>query len=511
MAASLSEVDPKAAERLTDLSQSIGTEDGRLKWADVDLRRAFNTERLAHNYAVRREGGFVPQSVDRADRVRQMMVLFPIILTWAALGEAVIKYRQFIDAHPDQSDQPFLLLWQRGFGEQGGLLTPSFSTVALIDASIIFIIILLTFYVHGRREAREEAIAATANAFQNELDNELAEATVVLASNRGNRPAMLVQSVERLAERFDVNSQELLTRLRVEHDRLESIAARREKEFNDFGVFASGMRAGAEETHRLLVDLRQLSTGLQTALEDLTSEIGIAGDQQRTLLGAVSSLDRLVASGIQSDQAVTRQLSDATRALAEAADKALAGSEAAAQAGRVATDAVRGIAELSSGLVTSQVRVESAVAAEAEANSRLADSLRGSAGGVSSATKALTEISTGLNQLRDELARIVELSSDQSGTLSRLLTEQNTIATGLSQVARDLSAVGITTSQRQREVNEEVASLVRRLDNLTTVLAKASGGTDHLHGDLNAQSGDSFGQPAEVASRRDRSLWPRRE
>jgi archaellum component FlaC len=511
MAASLSEADPKAAERLADLSHSIGTEKGRLKWADVDLRRAFNTERLAHSYAVRREGGYAPPSVDRADKIRNVMVLMPILLTWTALGEAVIRYRQYIDAHPEQTNQPFLLLWQRNFGEGRSFFTPTFSTVALIDALIIFVIIMLTFYSHGRREAHEERIATTANAFQNELDNELAESTVLLASNRGNRPAMLVESVGRLADRFDITSQELLTRLRVEHDRLESIAARREKEFNDFGVFASGMRAGAEETHRLLVDLRQLSTGLQTALEDLTSEIGIAGDQQRTLLGAVASLDRLVASGIQSDQAVTRQLGDTAKSLADAADKALAGSEAAAQAGRVATDAVRGIAELSSGLVTSQVRVETAVAAEAEANSRLADTLRGSTGGVTSATKALSEISASLNVLRDEFGRIVQLSSDQSTSLSRLLTEQNTIATGLSQVARDLSAVGITTSQRQREVNEEVASLVRRLDNLTTVLAKATGGTDQLHTDFDAPGGESFGQQAEVASRRDRSLWPRRE
>jgi hypothetical protein len=416
-----------------------------------------------------------------------------------------------VDDHPDQADQPFLLLWQRGFGGGGGILTPTFSTVAIIDATIILIIILLTFYVHGRREAREEAIATTANAFQNELDNELAEATVVLASNRGNRPAQLVHAVERLSERFDAGSQELLTRLRIEHDRLESISARREKEFGDFGVFASGMRAGAEETHRLLVDLRQVSTGLQTALEDLTSEVGVSGDQQRTLLSAISSLDRLVASGIQSDQAVTRQLTDAAKVLADAADKSLAGSEAAAQAGRVATDAVRGIAEVSSVLASSQSRVENAIAAEAEANTRLAESLRGSAGGVSSSTKALSEISTGLNQLRDELSRIVQLSSEQSTTLSRLLTEQNTIASGLGQVARDLSAVGIATSQRQREVNEEVAALVRRLDNLTSVLARTSGG-EVVHTEYGAAAGsEPFGQQPEVASRRDRGLWPRRD
>src|SRR5690348_3537355 len=52
MAASLTEVDPRAAERLQDLADAIETEAGRLRWADVDLRRAFNTDHLAHAYAV---------------------------------------------------------------------------------------------------------------------------------------------------------------------------------------------------------------------------------------------------------------------------------------------------------------------------------------------------------------------------------------------------------------------------------------------------------------------------
>ena len=66
MAASLTEVDPRAAERLQDLADAIGSEAGRLRWADVDLRRAFNTDHLSHAYAVRREGGFAPASIDIA-------------------------------------------------------------------------------------------------------------------------------------------------------------------------------------------------------------------------------------------------------------------------------------------------------------------------------------------------------------------------------------------------------------------------------------------------------------
>src|SRR5690606_28072496 len=179
-----------------------------------------------------------------------------------------------------------------------------------------------------------------------DCDNARAEATVLLATDRSSRPVQLADSVERLVDGFEVSSQNLLNQLQAEHDRLDHLAARREKEFADFGVFASGMRAGAEETHRLLIELRQVSTQLHQALEDLTSEVGVSGDQNKSLLSAVTSLERLVATGIQSDHGVTRRLAEAAEVLSEAAERSLAGSEAAAQAGRVATEAVRGIAEI---------------------------------------------------------------------------------------------------------------------------------------------------------------------
>ena len=284
-------------------------------------------------------------------------------------------YEAYLALNPDEVRQPFLVLWERGFGGTSSWYAPSFSTVALIDAFLIGIIIVLTFYSHGRREAREEKVDQTAEHFQADLDNVLAEASVVLAMDRGSRPALLARGVERLVDRFEQNSQELLTRLRVEHDRLEQLATRREREFADFGVFASGMRAGAEETHRLLVELRQVSSGLQTALEDLTSEVSSSVDQGRTLLKAVQGLEQLTVANLQSDQALTRQIATAAEALVEAADKGIAGADAAAQASRVATDAVRGIGAIAQDLAASQIRVERAVAEEAEANSRLADAV----------------------------------------------------------------------------------------------------------------------------------------
>jgi len=475
MAGTLEELDPRSSERMRSLARAVATDEGRQRWAEVDLRRAFNTERLAYVYALEREGGYAHSTIAAADRVRNILVLAPILLTWFALAMASRDYDAFLALNPDEVRQPFLVLWERGFGGESSWFAPSFSTVALIDAVLIAIIIGLTFYSHGRREAREEQVDQTAEHFQADLDNVLAEASVALAMDRGSRPALLARGVERLVDRFEQNSQELLTRLRVEHDRLEQLASRREREFADFGVFASGMRAGAEETHRLLVELRQVSSGLQTALEDLTSEVSSSVDQGRTLLKAVQGLEQLTVANLQSDQALTRQIATAAEALVEAADKGIAGADAAAQASRVATDAVRGIGAIAQDLAASQTRVERAVAEEAEANSRLADAMRGSAGGMAASARALGEIEGGLGGLRDELGRLASGTAGQAQILQSLLDEQTSIATELTKVARDISAISVRTAQRQDEVSKNAGELLERLDRVLRGLGRTAG------------------------------------
>src|SRR5690606_12556000 len=229
-----------------------------------------------------------------------------------------------------------------------------------------------------------------------DCDNARAEATVLLATDRSSRPVQLADSVERLVDGFEVSSQNLLNQLQAEHDRLDHLAARREKEFADFGVFASGMRAGAEEMHRLLVDLRQVSSGLERALEDLGSDVSRTGDQQRSLLTAVSNLERLTSSAIQNDQAATRQIAQAAARLAETAT----------QAGRVALAAVRGISSVAQDIAASQSRVDRALTAQQDASTALAESLRANTAGASQTAQQLTEIGGGLTHLQEEFDRI---------------------------------------------------------------------------------------------------------
>jgi len=470
IAESLASVDERASSRLRDLGNAIETDTGRARWSDVDLRRAFNTDRLSHMYAVEAEGGYAPRRIEVADKVRNVLVLVPILLTWAALAEAARAYDRFLAENPEEQGTPFLLLWQRGFGGEASIFSPTFSTVAIIDAIVIVAMIILTFYTHGRREEQEDVIADTAASFQTEFDNVMAEAGVMLAADRANRPAQIADSVERMADRFDRGSQELLTQLQVEHDRLEHLASRREREFADFGKFATGMRAGAEEMHRLLVDLRQVSSSLETALQDLASDVAASGDQQRSLLTAVTSLERMTSSSMQSDQAVNRQLSQAARSLAETADKALLGADQAAQAGRIAAEAVRGLADVASQISDSQERVDRLVSGDMEATSRLSDALIANANMTESSTRSLGEIGNGFGRIRSELERLGGQTGEHASSLATLLAQQSEIARDINVVARELGSVGMSTVQRQREATQDLQHLVQRLDNLATTM-----------------------------------------
>src|ERR671917_640552 len=188
MAGTLQTVDARAADRMRGLARAVATDEGRQRWAEVDLRRVFNTERLAYSLALEREGGYAHSTIAGADRLRNILVLVPILLTWFALAEASRAYEKFLTLNPDEVRQPFLLLWERGFGGQASPFAPSFSMVALIDAVLIAIIIGLTLYSHGRREAREEKIDQTAERFQSDIDNVLAEAAGLVCLRRGRRP-----------------------------------------------------------------------------------------------------------------------------------------------------------------------------------------------------------------------------------------------------------------------------------------------------------------------------------
>ena len=469
IASLLENVDERSSRRLSDLANAISSENGRQRWSDVDLRRAFNTDRLSHAFAVKHEGGYAPKRIELADKLRNVLVLVPILLTWFAMGEAVRNYGNYIEANPE-SATPFLVLWQNGFGGTTTWLSPSLSHVAFIDAILIGVIILLTFYAHGRREEQEDMIADTSSLFQAEMDNALAEASVLLATDRSSRPVRLADAVERMADSFEESSQALLNQLQVEHDRMEMLASRREKEFTDFGVFATGMRSGAEEMHRLLAALRDVSHGLERSLQDLGSDLATSADQQRSLLTAVTNLERLTSSAIQNDQAATRQLAQTVARLSETAEKTITGAERASSAGQLAMQAVQNASTIAQEVSASQAKIDEVISAQNVASTSLTESIRATDTQSAQTVRQLAEIGNGLVRLQQEFANVGQQNAQQMQAMTAMLQKQAESGQDLGALAREIGGIAMSTTQRQREVNDGVQHLLQRLDTLANSL-----------------------------------------
>jgi hypothetical protein len=108
---------------------------GRVRWAEL--------VRGEWRLGLRPIGGFF-KSVRYAHLSRNICALAPLIFTWIMLGLAAQHYNRYLNVNPRAANEPFLLLWQQGFGSG----FPSFEHVAFIDFGLLTLVVLLTYWVH---------------------------------------------------------------------------------------------------------------------------------------------------------------------------------------------------------------------------------------------------------------------------------------------------------------------------------------------------------------------------
>ena len=118
--------------------------------------------------------------------IRNVLVFAPIAVTWMGLSLAAAAYADMIGSRPDLVSQPFLLLWQNGFG---GRLILNFSTLALIDASLIGVLIALSFALHTRSELRDAALRTSVLLRESEIRALLGQASSFGALDIGGADA----------------------------------------------------------------------------------------------------------------------------------------------------------------------------------------------------------------------------------------------------------------------------------------------------------------------------------
>jgi hypothetical protein len=151
LASKLDDIDTDAARRLRDIAEAIEDPPRRRELAYLDVRSILDPQGVEE----RAIAGRRPVWLNFLEWFRNVLVLFPIAFTWIGLSRASANYSAVVTQIPDLVNQPFLLLWERGFVELGSRHGPTFSELALIDFLILGVVIGLTIVVHRWRDVQE--------------------------------------------------------------------------------------------------------------------------------------------------------------------------------------------------------------------------------------------------------------------------------------------------------------------------------------------------------------------
>jgi hypothetical protein len=164
--------------------------------------------------------------------LRNVLVFAPIAVTWLGLSLAAGAYADMLAARPDLVSQPFLLLWEQGFG---GRVLFNFGSLALIDASLIGILIALSLAIHIRSELRDVAFQSNVLLKESEIRALLGEASslgaldisgsdaeAILAEMTAEERRIYERASEREGRLFELEG--VIERLRDAAERLERAA-----------------------------------------------------------------------------------------------------------------------------------------------------------------------------------------------------------------------------------------------------------------------------------------------
>jgi hypothetical protein len=225
----------RLADEATAREPSLGTVIARL--ADA-VRQGRTTEAAAYTGAVDPRGlaellaGKHSRLWAILEVIRNVLVFAPIAVTWFGLSIAASAYAQLLGERPDLVSRPFLLLWQEGF--EGRLLL-NFSTLAITDASLIGVLIVLSLALHIRSEVRDAQVRTQALLKESEirallghvsslgaLDFGTGDAETILADMAAEERRIYERAVEREGQLFDLEG--AIERLRDAAIRLERAA-----------------------------------------------------------------------------------------------------------------------------------------------------------------------------------------------------------------------------------------------------------------------------------------------
>ena len=179
--------------------------------------------------------------------LRNALVFAPIAVTWIGLSTASAAYEKLLQARPELISRPFLLLWQESF--QGTSAVLSFSTLAIIDASLIALLIVLSLTIHVRADVRDVSTRTRVLLRESEIRLLLGHALSLLAA-----PSLSDASADTVLDEMVAEERRIYERaMEREHHLadLETVVRDLRVAANDLAGAAAALRTPADDTGKV--------------------------------------------------------------------------------------------------------------------------------------------------------------------------------------------------------------------------------------------------------------------
>lgn len=168
----------RSRQSLTQLADDLGDAQRLVRWSGIDLRQHFAPPLQDQRRS---------RSVRVIDGVRSPLIFMPIAVTWLGIWDASNAHDQLRIDDPEQAARPFLPLWQEGFD---GLSIVTLGQIALVDATLIALAVILTFFLSIADESQQRKAAKLSDRVHLALSEvELVIAPIALRSQEGVQEA----------------------------------------------------------------------------------------------------------------------------------------------------------------------------------------------------------------------------------------------------------------------------------------------------------------------------------
>jgi len=275
-------------DRLSEVRDDLGNQAS--EWYYMDLYTILNPSLLLDQ--VRDSQRKKSQWLGPVEVLRNILVLFPILLTWYALSKASASYSQAISANSALSNLPFLLQWEQGFG--GALpVWLSFSQVALLDAIILIVIITATLFVHYYNNIQFEYAEREAIQLVAELNNLLWRINKILVKKTdvSALSQTLLDDIKGFVGSFQQQGEDFHDLLSAEQERMQKLNEFRLQELQEFDVVSKAFLNSASQMTDFAKNNNQSIHDFQSVVSVLSAEIHAIPKSQGSLDRTLKSLD----------------------------------------------------------------------------------------------------------------------------------------------------------------------------------------------------------------------------